>query len=256
MAQKKYSKLTSKFTAAAAGVLLGGATLMAHSPVSAQSVVEPTTLKELFEQGARERTTAPDRTVRLYGPLNQANALQIIEKMKFLSNQDPDSDIRLLINSPGGDMYSAFAIYDVMQSLPNDIETVCEGMAMSAGAFLLTAGTEGKRLAYPNCTIMYHQPSGGAQGKITDMETSVENGREMKRRMTEIISAHSGWDPKVMEEMMERDFFIFPEEAKEMGFIDETIDPVKPEPTPNPQTTFPDGFCDKPGRTHISVCDP
>lgn len=195
------------------------------------------------------------RTIRLLGAVTEHSATDVINQMKALSKEDPNADIEFIINSPGGSISAGFAIYDVMRSLPNDIKTVCEGKAMSMGAFLLSAGTQGKRYTYPNCDIMYHQPSWGTNGKITDMENVVDYGNNMKGRMIRIISTHTGWEPHILRDMMEQDFFVDGAEAQQLGFVDHIIQPAKPDPTPAPRT-LPENFCDKPGRSYIPACRP
>lgn len=196
------------------------------------------------------------RTIRLTGSVNKATAIKIIDKMIELSKADPNADIELRISSGGGSVPDGMAIYDVMKSLPNDIRTVCEGEAQSMAAFLLSAGTQGKRYAYPNCEIMYHQPSWGTRGQITDMEIITSQGNVSKDQMIEIIAEDTGWSEKVIRDLLERNFYPTAEEAKEMGFIDHIIEEQNPDAAPTPKTKLPDGFCDNPGRNHMDICSP
>ncbi len=196
------------------------------------------------------------RTIRLTGVINKATATAVIEKMLELSRKDPNTDIELRINSPGGVVSDGFAIYDVMKSLPNDVRTVCEGEAQSMAAFLLSAGTQGKRFSYQNCEIMYHQPSWGAQGQITDMDVTTAQGNVSKDRMINIIAGDTGLPVKTVRGLLERNFYPSAKEAQAMGFIDHVIKGPKPEVKPAPKTTLPEGFCDNPGRRHMGLCQP
>lgn len=195
-----------------------------------------------------------DMTIRLLGPIDDKSATVIINKMKSLSKKDPKSDIELIINSGGGSVTAGFAIYDVMQSLPNDIKTVCEGQAASMAAFLLSSGTAGKRYSYPNCEIMFHQPSWGKNGQITDINITASAGNQMKERMIKILSQHTGWTPNILRDMMERNFYIYGDEATSMGFVDKTIEPSKPLADPVKRDKLPPSFCKKPGRSYIPSC--
>lgn len=199
-------------------------------------------------------SSTSDMTVRLLGPITDKSATEVINKMKSLSQKDPKSDIEFIINSGGGSVTAGFAIYDVMQSLPNDIKTVCEGHASSMAAFLLASGTNGKRYTYPNCEIMFHQPSWGTSGQITDMNITVSAGNQMKERMIKILSNHTGWTPNIMRDMTERNFYIYGDEATDMGFVDKTIEPGKPHIAPVKRDTLPPSFCNKPGHSYIPPC--
>lgn len=197
-----------------------------------------------------------NRTIRLTGAINTETAVAIIQKMMELSQKDPVADIELRINSGGGEVDAGLAIYDVMRSLPNDIRTVCEGNAQSMAAILLSGGTQGKRFAYPNCEIMYHQPSWGKNGQITDMQITTAQGNALKNRMNGLLARDSGWPERVIRDLLERNFYPTTEEAREMGFIDQIIADPNPGPAAPPKTQLPDGFCDNPGRRHMQVCRP
>mgnify|MGYP002860789662 CR=1 FL=1 len=164
-----------------------------------------------------------DRIIFLSEEVNDTTASLIIAQMLYLEAQDPDKDIQFYINSPGGVITSGLAIYDTMQYIKCDVSTICVGMAASMGAFLLSAGTKGKRIALPNAEIMIHQPSGGAQGQATDIQIQAQRILEMKRHLNEILAANTG---KPLEQIMadtERDHFMTAEEARDYGLIDKVI---------------------------------
>lgn len=252
----RFNKAAKTFLASTAlGAVLASGTAMAADPAGSSSSLTPVAAQQ---NHAVNYEYVGNRTIRLSGPVNQETAEAIINKMIALSQEDPDADIELRINSPGGDVNQGMAIYDVMKSLPNDIRTVCEGNAQSMGAFLLSAGTQGKRYSYPNCEIMYHQPSWGTNGKITDMTITTAEGNATKDKMIRVIAEDTGWSEKVVRDLLERNFYPNAEEAREMGFIDHVIEETKPDPAPTPKTkaNLPGGFCDNQGRKHMDLCQP
>ncbi|MCX8131337.1 MAG: ATP-dependent Clp endopeptidase proteolytic subunit ClpP [Clostridia bacterium] len=164
-----------------------------------------------------------DRIIMLSDEVNDVTASLVIAQMLFLEAEDPDKDILLYINSPGGSVTSGFAIYDTMQYVKCDVSTICIGMAASMGAFLLTAGTKGKRFALPNSEIMIHQPSGGARGQATDIKIHAEYILKKKERINRILSERTGQPIEKIERDSERDFFMSAEEAKAYGIVDEIM---------------------------------
>lgn len=164
-----------------------------------------------------------DRIIFLGDEVNQHTANLIVAQLLFLQSEDPKKDIFLYINSPGGSAYDAMAIYDTMKYVPNDIQTVGIGMQASAAAFLLSSGTKGKRFILPNATVMIHQPSGGARGKISDMEIDLKEGLRIRRRLNEIMAESTGQPLKKIEADVERDFWMSPNEAKKYGIVDQVI---------------------------------
>ncbi len=165
-----------------------------------------------------------DRIIMLSGEVNDTMASLVVAQLLFLQSEDPDKDIYLYINSPGGSITSGMAIYDTMKYIKPDVVTICVGMAASMGQFLLTAGTKGKRFALPNSEIMMHQPLGGFQGQATDIEIHAKRILRTKEKMIRIIAENSGKDIEIIRRDVERDFFFTAEEAKEYGLIDKVID--------------------------------
>ena len=166
-----------------------------------------------------------DRIVFLGGEVNDDSANLVVAQMLFLEMEDPDADIMLYINSPGGSVTAGMAIYDTMRYLRCEVSTLCIGMAASMGAFLLAAGAKGKRKALPNAEIMIHQPSGGAQGQATDIAIHAEQILRVKRKMNEILSSNTGKPLAEVEKDVERDHFMTAEQALSYGLIDEIIAP-------------------------------
>lgn len=164
-----------------------------------------------------------DRIVFLGGEVTDDSANLIIAQMLFLEMEDPDADIMFYINSPGGSVTAGMAIYDTMQYIKCDVSTICIGMAASMGAFLLSAGTKGKRIALPNAEIMIHQPLGGTQGQTTDMKIHVERMLKIKDRMNQILAENTGKPLAVIQQDTERDNFMSAEEACRYGLIDQVI---------------------------------
>ena len=164
-----------------------------------------------------------DRIVMLSEEVNDTTASLVVAQLLFLEAQDPDKDIQFYINSPGGSVSAGLAIYDTMQYIKPDVSTICIGMAASMGAFLLSSGAKGKRIALPNSEIMIHQPSGGSRGQATDIQIQAEQILKIKKRLNEILAANTGKSLKEIERDCERDHFMTAEEAKEYGIIDQVI---------------------------------
>ena len=164
-----------------------------------------------------------ERIIFLGTPVDDQIANLIIAQLIHLEAEDPDKDIVLYINSPGGSVYAGLAIYDTMQYIKPDVQTICVGIAMSMGALLLAGGSKGKRMALPNSKILIHQVSGGFQGQGTDIEIQAREVISLKRRMEEIIAEHSGQPLERVSKDMERDYFMDPDEAREYGLIDNVL---------------------------------
>ena len=165
-----------------------------------------------------------DRIIFLSEEVNDATAALIVAQMLYLEAQDPDKDIQFYINSPGGSVTAGMAIYDTMQYIKCDVATITIGMAASMGAFLLSAGTKGKRMALPNAEIMIHQPSAGTQGQITDMAIHLKRLQVIKERMNKIMAENTGRSIEEVTAACERDNFMSAEEALAFGLIDKVID--------------------------------
>ena len=165
-----------------------------------------------------------DRIIFLGEEVNDVSANLIVAQLLFLEAEDPSKDIQLYINSPGGSVTAGMAIYDTMQYIKCDVSTICIGMAASMGAFLLSSGAKGKRLALPNAEIMIHQPSAGTQGQITDMAIHLKRLEVIKKRMNHILSENTGKPLDVVTADCERDNFMSAQEAMEYGLIDKVID--------------------------------
>ena len=164
-----------------------------------------------------------DRIVFLGEEVNATPASLVVAQLLYLEAQDPDKDIQFYINSPGGSVTDGMAIYDTMQYIKCDVSTICIGMAASMGAFLLSSGAKGKRLALPNAEIMIHQPSAGTQGQITDMAIHLKRLEIIKKRMNQILADNTGRSVEEITAACERDNFMSAEEAKEYGLIDKVI---------------------------------
>jgi ATP-dependent Clp protease, protease subunit len=165
-----------------------------------------------------------ERIVFLGTPVDDQIANLIIAQLLHLESEDPDKDISIYINSPGGSVYAGLAIYDTMQYIRPDVQTICVGIAMSMGALLLAAGAAGKRMTTPNSKILIHQVSGGFQGQATDIEIAARETLALKRRLEEIIAKHSGKPQEQVSKDMERDYFMTAEEALDYGIIDNVIE--------------------------------
>lgn len=164
-----------------------------------------------------------DRIIFLSEEINDANASLIVAQMLYLEAQDPEKDIQFYINSPGGSVTSGMAIYDTMQYVKCDVSTICIGMAASMGAFLLSSGTKGKRIALPNAEIMIHQPSGGAKGQVTDIQIHAQRILDIKKKLNEILAQNTGKSVEQIAADCERDHFLSAQEAQEYGLVDKVI---------------------------------
>jgi ATP-dependent Clp protease, protease subunit len=170
-----------------------------------------------------------DRIIFLGSDVNDVVANSIIAQMLFLSAEDPEKDIHLYINSPGGSITAGMAIFDTMQFIKPDVSTICVGMAASMGAFLLNAGAKGKRYGLPNSEIMIHQPLGGAQGQATDIEIRARRILKMRDKLNRILSERTGQPLERIEKDTDRDYFMTADEAKEYGLIDQVLENTPPQ---------------------------
>jgi len=195
-----------------------------HNPVS--SVLVPTVIET---DGRVERAfdiysrLLKDRIIFLGSDVNEHTANLIVAQLLFLDNEDSKKDISLYINSPGGSVYDALAIYDTMRFVKSDIQTVGIGVQASAAAFLLSSGTKGKRFILPHATVMVHQPSSGTRGKVTDQEIDLRESLRIKKLLEEIMANNTGQTAKKIHEDMERDKWMTAEEAKAYGIVDDVI---------------------------------
>ena len=164
-----------------------------------------------------------ERIIFLDGEVNDASASVIVAQLLFLESEDPTKDIHLYINSPGGSVTAGMAIYDTMNYIKSDVSTICVGMAASMGAFLLSGGAKGKRMALPNAEIMIHQPLGGAQGQATEIQIAAEHILKTKKKLNEILAANTGKSLDIIEKDTDRDNWLTSEEAVEYGLIDKVI---------------------------------
>jgi ATP-dependent Clp protease protease subunit len=164
-----------------------------------------------------------ERVIFLVGPVTDHSANLVVAQMLFLESENPDKDISLYINSPGGSVLAGLAIYDTMQFIKADVSTTCIGMAASMGAFLLTAGAKGKRYSLPNSRIMIHQPSGGASGQASDIEIHAREIIYMRKQLNEIMSRHTGQPLEVIERDTDRDNFMSAQDAQNYGIIDKVL---------------------------------
>jgi len=164
-----------------------------------------------------------DRIIFLGGPIDDNVANLVIAQMLFLESEDPDKDINIYINSPGGNVTAGLAIYDTMQYIKPDITTICMGQASSMGAVLMAAGTKEKRFALPNSRIMLHQPSGGSQGQASDIDIQAREILKIRDKINSILAYHTGQDIKRVENDTDRDYFMNAEEAKAYGLVDKVI---------------------------------
>ena len=165
-----------------------------------------------------------DRIIFLSEDVNDTTASLIVAQMLFLESEDPNKDINFYINSPGGSVTAGFAIYDTMQYIKCDVSTICVGLAASMGAFLLSGGAKGKRMALPNSEIMIHQPSGGAKGQATEIQIVAENILKTKKRLNEILAANTGKPIEIIERDTDRDNYMTAQEAVEYGLVDKVIE--------------------------------
>lgn len=168
-----------------------------------------------------------DRIIFLGSEIDEQTSNILVAQLLFLDSQDSTKDISIYINSPGGSVYDAFAIYDTMQYIKSDVQTIVVGMAASAAAFLLSSGTKGKRFALPNSKIMIHQPSSGTRGKVTDMEIVLEESLKLKKQLEQIIADNTGQKVTKVHQDMERDYYMTSTEAKNYGLVDNVIKSIK-----------------------------
>jgi ATP-dependent Clp protease protease subunit len=194
------------------------------------SVLVPTVIES---EGRYERAydiysrLLKDRIVFLGTDVNEASANIVVAQLLFLQAEDAKKDIFLYINSPGGSVYDALAIYDTMQYVTNDVQTVGIGVQASAAAFLLSSGTKGKRFLLPHSTVMIHQPSSGTRGKVTDQEIDLRESLRIKHLLEEIMARNTGQKPERVHEDMERDRWMTADEALQYGIVDKIIDDIK-----------------------------
>ena len=165
-----------------------------------------------------------ERIIFLVGPVEDHMANLIVAQMLFLESENPDKDIHLYINSPGGSVTAGMSIYDTMQFIKPDVSTMCIGQAASMGSFLLTAGAEGKRFCLPNSRTMIHQPSGGAQGQATDIHSQSQEILKIKDRLNKLMAHHTGQSVEKVAEDTERDNFMSADESKDYGLVDQVLD--------------------------------
>ena len=165
-----------------------------------------------------------ERVIFLVGPVNDQTANLVVAQLLFLESENPDKDISLYINSPGGSVSAGMSIYDTMQFIKPDVSTLCLGMAASMGAFLLAAGTKGKRFALPNSRLMIHQPLGGAQGQATDIEIQAREILKLRESLNNILSERTGQPLEKIQNDTERDYFMSADEAKTYGLIDRVLE--------------------------------
>lgn len=197
-----------------------------HNTYGAQNYLVPTVV---------EQTNRGERAFDLYSrllkeniiflgtPIDDAVANLLSAQLLFLESENPEKDINIYINSPGGDINALFAIYDTMMYIKPDITTICMGQAASAAAVLLAAGTPGKRLALPHSRVLIHQPYAGAQGQVSDLEIASREIQRLKEQLEELLAAHTGQSPEKIKEDTDRDYVMTAEEAKEYGIIDEVL---------------------------------
>lgn len=164
-----------------------------------------------------------ERVIFLVGPVNDQTANLVVAQLLFLESENPDKDISFYINSPGGSVTAGMAIYDTMQFIKPDVSTLCVGMAASMGAFLLSAGVKGKRFTLPNSRVMIHQPSGGAQGQASDIEIHARDILKTRDQLNRIMATNTGQTVEKIERDTERDYFMFAEEAKSYGLVDQVL---------------------------------
>jgi len=168
-----------------------------------------------------------DRIIFIGNEIEENSANLIVAQLLYLDSLDTSKDIMIYINSPGGSVYDAFAIYDTMNYIKSEIQTVAIGMAASAAAFILSSGTKGKRFALPHSKIMIHQPAGGTRGKITDMEIDLEESIKIKKQLEEILAKNTGQNLAKLHQDMERDYYMSAAESKEYGLVDKVIKSLK-----------------------------
>ena len=194
-----------------------------RAPRPEKKTVEKPAEKPQHREEPKQEPVQSVKTEELGEEVNDTTASLVVAQLLYLEAQDPDKDIQMYINSPGGSVTAGMAIYDTMQYIKCDVSTICIGMAASMGAFLLSSGAKGKRIALPNAEVMIHQPSAGTQGKVTDMEIDVEHFLKIKQRMNKILSENTGKTPEQVKLDSERDNWMTAEEARDYGLVDKVI---------------------------------
>lgn len=200
--------------------------LQAADPIRGEGSLVPVVIEQT-SRGERSydiySRLLKDRIIMLSGEVNSVTASLVVAQLLFLESEDPDKDISLYINSPGGEVSSGLMIYDTMQYIKSDVQTICMGMAASMGSVILAAGTKGKRKALPNSEVMIHQPSGGSQGQASDMSIAAEHIIQIRKRLNHILSERTGQPIEIIERDTERDRWMNAEEALKYGIVDEIM---------------------------------
>ena len=200
--------------------------LQAADPIRGEGSLVPVVIEQT-SRGERSydiySRLLKDRIIMLSGEVNSVTASLVVAQLLFLESEDPDKDISLYINSPGGEVSSGLMIYDTMQYIKSDVQTICMGMAASMGSVILAAGTKGKRKALPNSEVMIHQPSGGSQGQASDMSIAAEHIIQIRKRLNRILSERTGQPIEIIERDTERDRWMNAEEALQYGIVDEIM---------------------------------
>lgn len=213
---------------------LDAANIYSTSPLVSPISAYPPTVIETTSRGERAfdifSRLLRERIVFLGTAIDDNIANMIVAQLLLLEGEDPEKDIRLYINSPGGSVTAGLAIYDTIQHIRSDVCTICLGQAASMGAFLLSAGTKGKRMALPHSRILIHQPLGGAQGQATDIEIQAKEIMRIKRQLNQLFSDHTGQSVKTLEKDTDRDNIMTAEEAKEYGLVDQVIERLEDAP--------------------------
>ena len=194
-----------------------------RAPRPEKKTVEKPAEKPQHREEPKQEPVQSVKTEELGEEVNDTTASLVVAQLLYLEAQDPDKDIQMYINSPGGSVTAGMAIYDTMQYIKCDVSTICIGMAASMGAFLLSSGAKGKRIALPNAEIMIHQPSAGTQGKVTDMEIDVEHFLRIKKNLNEILASNTGKTAEEVKAASERDHWMTADEAKDFGLVDKII---------------------------------
>ncbi|MBX9691170.1 MAG: ATP-dependent Clp endopeptidase proteolytic subunit ClpP [Cyanobacteria bacterium] len=209
--------------------------LLKINSITSPSLIYPPTVIETTSRSERAMDIFSrllrERIVFLGFPIDDTIANMVVAQLLLLEGEDPDKDIRLYINSPGGSVTAGLAIYDTIQHIRSDVVTICLGQAASMGAFLLAAGTKGKRMSLPHSRILIHQPLGGAQGQATDIEIQAREILRIKRQLNELLALHTNQSVKTIEKDTDRDNIMTPEEAKAYGLVDQVIAKLEEAPS-------------------------
>lgn len=253
--RRKKPSVTAAFIGAAAlatGVLLTGINA-APAPAAQKTGATTAAANRNFRVPAPAIDPSSEWTIRLSGEVAEENTRQAIDKIRELNKKDPNREITLLINSPGGSVTHGLALYDVMQSVKNDVRTVCEGHAASMAAVLLAAGTPGKRMAYEHCEIMIHEISGETKGKNNAMRTDMEDYDRSNEKIIAILNARTGLEKRVLRSLMTQDINVKDtDEAARLGLIDSVI--ARKNTPPAPPRKLPDDFCKESDRQLLQAC--